>query len=147
VANRSAHAALPILREAWMLWQDLEAPYEAARVRVLLGLVCEQLADYAGAELEFDAARSVFRRLSAVPDLARVERLILKKQKIDPRSLTARELQVVALIAKGKTNQAIAQELTISERTVDRHVSNILCKLELPSRSAATAYAYEHGLL
>jgi DNA-binding CsgD family transcriptional regulator len=139
--------ALPALREAWMLWQQIEAPYEAARVRVLLGLICQELGDDAGAALEFDAARVIFRRLSAAPDLARLENLILPRRNIGSRKLSARELQVVALIAQGKTNQAIAKQLFISVRTVDRHVSNILLKLQLPSRAAATAYAYEHGLL
>ena len=61
--------------------------------------------------------------------------------------LTARELEVLRLVAAGKTNRAIAAELVLSERTVDRHVSNILAKLGVPSRAAATAYAYEHELV
>ena len=140
-------AALTELREAWMFWRELEAPYEAARVRVLLGRVCQQLGNVAAAELEFDIAWRVFQRLSAEPDVARVDALRQRSHKSGARSLTARELQVIELVAKGKTNRAIATHLSISERTVDRHVSNILLKLELPSRSAATAYACQHGLI
>jgi DNA-binding NarL/FixJ family response regulator len=146
LANGSVHEAIAALRAAWMTWQELEAPYEAARVRVLLGTACQQLGDAATAELEFDTANRVFERLAAAPDVARVQELRGAPRK-GGGILTHRELQVIALIAQGKTNRAIAQQLSISERTVDRHVSNILLKLELPSRSAATAYAYEHGLL
>jgi DNA-binding CsgD family transcriptional regulator len=140
-------SALNRLREAWMLWQELEAPYEAARVRVLLGHVCQHLGDDRTAELEFDTARRIFERLAAAPDIARVDAMRQHDHDAGAGVLTARELQVIELVAKGKTNRAIALELSISERTVDRHVSNILVKLDLPSRSAATAYVYQHGLL
>jgi len=147
LAEGDAPAAVRSLRESWTLWQELEAPYEAARVRVVLSQACRQLGDAAAAELELDAARSVFERLSAVPDVARVDALRQRSRGDRGHVLTARELEVIALVAKGKTNRAIAQRLSISERTVDRHVSNILLKLALPSRSAATAYAYEHDLI
>jgi DNA-binding NarL/FixJ family response regulator len=61
--------------------------------------------------------------------------------------LTAREVQLLRLVATGQTNKAIAAELVLSERTVDRHVSNIFAKLGVSSRAAATAYAYEHQLV
>jgi ATP/maltotriose-dependent transcriptional regulator MalT len=147
LAEGDARAAVRGLRESWTLWQEMEAPYEAARVRVVLGQACRQLGDDAAAELELDAARRVFERLAAVPDVARVDALRQRSRGDRGHVLTARELQVIGLVAKGKTNRAIAQRLSISERTVDRHVSNILLKLELPSRSAATAYAYEHHLI
>ena len=147
LAAGDAAQALTVLREAWAAWQELEAPYEAAQVRVLLALVCQQLGDAAGAELELDSARRIFERLTAMPDVARVDELLRAHHKPGRHALTARELQVIGLIAKGQTNHTIAQQLCISERTVDRHVSNILLKLQLPSRAAATAYAYEHGLL
>lgn len=147
LVDEDVTGALSALRTAWMLWQELEAPYEAARVRVLLGRVCQQLGDQQAAELEFDIAHRVFERLSALPDIARIDALRQRTPKTGPHSLSARERQVLELVAKGKTNRAIAQRLSISERTVDRHVSNILIKLALPSRAAATAYAYEHGLL
>jgi DNA-binding CsgD family transcriptional regulator len=147
LAEGDTLAALATLRQAWMLWQELRAPYEAATVRVLLGLACRQLGDHTGAELDFDAARVVFERLSATPDVARIDDLRVAKRNLGAWQLSNRELQVIELVAQGKTNRAIARELSISERTVDRHVSNILLKLELPSRSAATAYAYEHHLL
>jgi len=85
----------------------------------------------------------VFERLEARPDVARVEALVRR----DARGLTPREVEVIGLVARGESNRAIARELAISQRTVDRHVSNILMKLDLPSRSAATGYAYEHGLI
>jgi len=139
--------ALEALRAAWVEWQALEVPYEAARVRVAMGLSWRQLGDADAAELEFDAARRVFLRLGAAPDVARVSELLAPSSAAAARSLTPRELQVIRLIAAGESNRTIARELAISERTVDRHVSNILTKLELSSRSAATAYAYEHGLV
>jgi len=142
-----ARAALVQLRSAWSAWQEIDAPFEAARVRVLLGLVYRDLHDEDGAALELDAAHRVFQRLAATPDVARVSKLMASSASAAGPSLTAREVEVIGLVATGKTNRAIAQQLSISERTVDRHVSNILVKLELPSRSAATAYAYEHGLV
>ena len=147
LAQGDAIGALNRLREAWMLWQELEAPYEAARVRVLLGQVCQQLGDTRTAELEFDTARTIFERLAATPDVARLDAMRQQPRTTGASPLTARELQVIELIATGQTNRAIAGQLSISERTVDRHVSNILVKLNLTSRSAATAYVYEHGLL
>jgi DNA-binding NarL/FixJ family response regulator len=127
-------------------WQEAEAPYLAARVRVLLAEACRALGDHEGGGLELDAARSVFRQLGAAPDLGRVD----APGGAAPRGshrLTARELQVLRLIAAGKTNKAIAGELRLSEKTVDRHVSNIFTKLDVPTRAAATAYAYEHHLI
>jgi ATP/maltotriose-dependent transcriptional regulator MalT len=138
--------ALGTLRRAWRLWQALDVPYEGARARVLLGLACRALGDDESAEMEFDAARWVFRELGAVPDLATVESLT-GREVTSNGGLTGRELEVLRLIAAGKSNRLIAADLFLSERTVARHVSNILRKLELPSRSAATAYAYEHALV
>jgi DNA-binding CsgD family transcriptional regulator len=139
-------AALAALRRAWMAWQELEAPYEAARVRVLLGLACREVGDQEGAEMELAAARWVFQQLGAVPDLTRVQALSRKAAPKAAGGLTAREVQLLRLVAAGKTNRAIAAELVLSERTVDRHVSNIFTKLGVSSRAAATAYAYEHQL-
>ena len=97
--------------------------------------------------MEFDAARQIFRRLEASPDVARVDQLLASSAARTASRLTVRELEVIRLLASGRTNRAIARQLTISQRTVDRHVSNILTKLNLPSRSAATAYAYQHNLI
>ena len=147
LAEGAARAARAALRAAWMVWQEIEAPYEAARVRVLMGLACRELGDEDAADLELDAARRVFQRLGATPDVTRVDELLTRAAPEAPGGLTRRELQVIGLVAAGRTNRAIAHELTISARTVDRHVSNILTKLGVPSRSAATAYAYEHWLV
>jgi ATP/maltotriose-dependent transcriptional regulator MalT len=142
-----ARAALQALRPAWTAWQDLEVPYEAARVRVLIGLACRRLGDQDSAEMELDAARWVFRQLEAAPDLARVEALTRQSAAGAGGGLTGRELQVLGLVAAGQTNRSIAADLFLSERTVDRHVSNIFTKLGVSSRAAATAYAYQHQLI
>jgi len=147
LAQGDARAALVALRHAWQMWQELEVPYAAARVRELLGLACRALGDHDTAALELKAARGVFTQLGAALDLARVESLTRRAPSIDTHRLTLRELQVLRLVAAGKTNKAIATELVLSERTVDRHVSNIFTKLGVPSRTAATAYAYEHQLV
>jgi DNA-binding CsgD family transcriptional regulator len=147
LADGDVAAAIIRLRAAWRLWQEVEAPYDAARTRVLLGLACRSLGDADAAELELDAARRIFQRLVAKPDITRVDGLMNPASTVGTRGLTPREAEVIRLVATGKTNRAIAQRLSISERTVDRHVGNILMKLSLPSRSAATAYAYEHGLV
>jgi DNA-binding CsgD family transcriptional regulator len=147
LAAGDARAALASLRHAWQVWQGLEAPYEAARTRVLVGLACRALGDDDTAVLELEAARGVFADLGASPDLAHVDLLGRRKGPTDPYGLTPRELQVLRLVAAGETNRAIASELVLSERTIDRHVSNIFAKLRVSSRAAATAYAYEHGLV
>jgi DNA-binding CsgD family transcriptional regulator len=147
LAEGDARAALLALRHAWQVWQDLEVPYEVARVRVLLGLACRALGDDETAALELEAARGVFAQLGAALDLARVDSLTQHAPSIDAHGLTPRELQVLRLVAAGKTNKAIAAELVLSERTVDRHVSNIFTKLGVSSRAAATAYAYKYQLV
>jgi DNA-binding CsgD family transcriptional regulator len=147
LAEGDASAALGSLRQAWQVWQQIEAPYVAARVRVLIGLACRALGDDDGGGLELDAARAVFDQLGAAPDLARIDALAQGVPPGHPHGLTPRELQVLRLVATGKTNKAIAAELFVSEKTIDRHVSNIFIKLDVPSRTAATAYAYEHKLV
>jgi DNA-binding CsgD family transcriptional regulator len=145
LAEGDAQAAIGALRRAVEVWQRIEAPYAAARVRVLTGLACRALGDQDGADLEIEAARSMFESLGAAPDLARV--VSLMKDTGKPHPLTARELQVLRLVSAGKTNAAIAAELFLSERTIERHLSNIFTKLDLSTRTAATAWAYEHGLI
>jgi DNA-binding CsgD family transcriptional regulator len=147
LAEGDARAALVALRHAGQAWQELEAPYEAARARVLVGLACRGLGDVDTAALELEAARSAFEEVGAAPDLVRVEELSRTTAPRVAGGLTRRELQVLRLVAAGKTNRAIAEELVISEKTVARHVSNIFAKLRLSSRAAATAYAYEHDLV
>ena len=142
-----AKAALAALRGAWAAWQELEAPYEAARARVLIGLACRALGDQDSAAMELDAARWAFQQLGAAPDLARLESLAGRGPARAAGGLTAREVEVLRLVATGRTNRAIAAELVLSERTVDRHVSNIFTKLGVASRAAATAWAYEHQLV
>jgi DNA-binding CsgD family transcriptional regulator len=147
LAEGDTRAAMLALRQAWQMWQELEVPYEVARVRVLVGLACRALGDYDTAALELEAARGVFARLGAAPDLARVLSLAQRAPSIGAHGLTPRELQVLRFVAAGETNRAIATELVLSERTVDRHVSNIYTKLGVSSRAAATAYAYRHQLV
>ncbi len=140
LAEGDAGAALRTLRVAAATWRTLNAPYETARVRVLIGTACAALGDPEMSALEIDGARKVFEQLGATPDLERIER---------PRDggITAREAEVLRLLAAGKTNREIARDLGLSEKTVARHVSNIFTKTGVPSRAAATAYAYENRLI
>jgi DNA-binding NarL/FixJ family response regulator len=110
-------------------------------------MACRSLGDDEAAELELGAARAVFEQLGAGPDLARTHAPAQGAPADHHHGLTPRELQVLRLVATGKTNKAIATELFLSERTIDRHVSNIFAKLDVPSRAAATAYAYAHKLI
>jgi ATP/maltotriose-dependent transcriptional regulator MalT len=147
LAEGDPRAALAALRRAWTAWQELQAPYETARARVLIGLAHRALGDTDTAELELSTACRVFRQLGAAPEVARVEALSRMAAPGTAGGLTAREVQVLGLVAAGKSNRAIAAELVISEHTVARHVQNIFAKLGVASRSAATAFAFEHGLL
>ncbi len=144
LAGDDTRPALVSLRRASRIWQDLDAPYEAARTRALVADACRRLGDDEAADLELEAARESFRRLGAAPDLARTE---TRDDRSDTHGLTRRELEVLRLIAAGHSNRVIATHLVISERTVERHVSNILAKLGASSRTGATAYAYEHRLI
>lgn len=146
LAEGDPGAALGTLRRAWRGWHELQAPYEAARTRVLLARACRAVGDDDGAEMELDAARSAFVGLGAMPDVAMVASLSLVSDTALPGGLTAREVEVLALVATGLTNREVAQQLVISEKTVASHISHIFTKLGLSSRAAATAYAYEHGL-
>jgi ATP/maltotriose-dependent transcriptional regulator MalT len=147
LADGRARAAVISLRHAFELWQQVEAPYETARARLLIALACRELGDHESADLEFDGARDLFARLGAAPDLARLESLRGVAKQGHQSGLTSRELQVLRQIAAGKTNRAIAGALFVSERTIDRHVSNIFTKLGVTSRAAATAHAYDRKLL
>jgi DNA-binding NarL/FixJ family response regulator len=147
LAEGNAQAALRQLRDAFALWQQFAAPYAAATARVLLGLACRALGDEDGADLEIDAARSEFARLSAAPDLARTRTLIKSAPRIRTHGLTPRELEVLRLVAAGETNKSTAGKLFLSEKTIERHMSSILSKLGVPSRTAATTFAYKHKLI
>ncbi|HYZ93166.1 MAG TPA: LuxR C-terminal-related transcriptional regulator [Actinomycetota bacterium] len=135
------------LREAYGAWRDLDAPHEAARVRVLVGLACRALGDDATAELEFDGARAAFEALGATPDVQRVVDISGSDGDQAAGGLSPRELEVLRLVAAGKKNRQIASELVLSEKTVARHVSNIFAKVGVSSRAAATAFAYENDLV
>jgi ATP/maltotriose-dependent transcriptional regulator MalT len=147
LAEDDARAALASLRHAAEFWQELDAPYETARVHVLRGMACRALGDDDSAALELDAARAVFAQLGATPDLARVNDLIGRSGTAETHGLSARELEVLRLVATGKTNREIAEALVVSQHTVARHVQNICRKLGVSSRTAATAFAFEHQLV
>jgi ATP/maltotriose-dependent transcriptional regulator MalT len=147
LAEGEARAALDALRPALELWQSLEAPYEVARTRVLIAEACRTLGDADACALELEAALATFVQLGAAPDAARVERLLGGGKARDDHGLSPRELEVLRLVAAGRSNRDIASALVISEHTVARHVQNIFAKLRVSSRAAATAYAFEHGLV
>ena len=138
--------ALSLLREARKNWSDLEAPYEAARARVLIAIACRSLGDCDTSDMEFAAASQALAGLGAVAELERLKELFSKQAANSAGPLSAREVEVLKQIASGATNRNIAGSLGISEKTVARHVSNIFMKLDLNSRAAATAYAFRKGL-
>lgn len=148
LAEGDARSALPKLRVAGSAWRRLDAPYETARVRVLIGLACSALGDPETSAMELDGARKVFEQLGAKPDIERLDAVTRRPHgQAIPGGLTRREVEVLRLVAAGKTNRVIAKELGLSEKTVARHVHNSLTKIGVPSRAAATAYAYENGLI
>jgi DNA-binding CsgD family transcriptional regulator len=155
LAEESPRAALDALRNALAIWDELDAPYEAARVRALIGAACRALGDEDGARLELDAARAAFERLGATPDLAALDAADPGRGRAAGRAsdaagragLTPREREVLGLVAHGLRNGAIAERLGISPRTVDRHVSSIFMKLAVESRSAATAWAHRNDVV
>lgn len=138
--------AQDLLRRALDLWLELSVPYEAAQVRMTLAAADRAAGDAEGARMELRAAQQVFQELSAAPDARRAAALLADVQRRRPGGLTEREIQVLRLVAAGRTNRAVAAELVISEHTVARHLNNIFAKLDVSSRAAATAYACTHGL-
>jgi DNA-binding NarL/FixJ family response regulator len=147
VAEGRADDALPVLRRAWVAWRSMEAPYEAALTRVVVATAARTMGDGDAAGMELDAARHVFSDLGALADL---EDLDGRDGRVVPPAvapLTSREVEVVRLVARGLGNREIANHLFISERTVARHVGNVLGKLQLANRAAVTAFAYEHGVI
>jgi DNA-binding NarL/FixJ family response regulator len=148
LAQGDAAAALRALRRGWAGWQAVGAPYESARTRVTVALAARALGDEDAAGMELDAARQTFAELGAATDLARVDALSHPDAVVSETGpLSPREVEVLRLVARGCSNREIAERLFLSERTVARHVGNILAKLQLANRAAATAFAYEHGLV
>jgi DNA-binding CsgD family transcriptional regulator/tetratricopeptide (TPR) repeat protein len=147
LAAGDAGSALVILRQAFQTWQELEAPYEVAITRVLVGRACRALGDEDGFALELDAARRLFEQIGAAPSVASVDSLRRGNERDGMHGLTPRELEVLRLVATGKSNREIAAVLVISEHTVARHVQNIFTKLGVASRTAAGAFAFEHDLV
>jgi DNA-binding NarL/FixJ family response regulator len=142
-----AETALGALRDAWRAWEELEAPYEAARTRVLVALACRALGDDDTAALELEAARDVLAQLGAQSELARIDLLTDHGTSDVRHGLTERELEVLRLVAAGKSNHAIAVDLHLSDHTVRRHLQNIFRKLDVSSRAAATAFAFRNDLI
>jgi DNA-binding CsgD family transcriptional regulator len=147
LADGEASAALPMLRLACATWRELAMPYDEAQTHVQMGVAAGQLGDDDLCDLEFDAARQIFKRLGAEPALARLAALARPRTSRHVSGLSEREVQVLQLVAAGKTNRAIADTLFISEKTVARHVSNIFNKLGVSTRAAATATAYQRHLV
>lgn len=145
LASGDAAGALPYLRKAGQLWGRAESPYEVARVQALTGRALALLGDAGSARAELDAAVAGFRSLGARPAAEQAERLL--SPTLTPAGLTPREVEVLRLVAAGRSNAAIAAALVLSEKTVARHLSNIFAKLDVGSRTAAAAYAFEHDLV
>ena len=145
-AGRAEEALAHIRRATEFLW-NLRAPYHLARVRVLTARACFATGDTEAALTELDEAIRLFRGLGARPDEAVAGKLRATLTATDSQPLTPRQKQVLRLIASGLTNPEIARELNLSARTVDRHVSDILTRLNVRTRAAATAYAIGHGLI
>jgi ATP/maltotriose-dependent transcriptional regulator MalT len=146
LAEQQPGAAATALQRSWRAWQQLEAPYEAARVRVLIARACEALGDTPSAALELDGARWAFERLGAAFDFALLDRGSEPTARSSVGGLTSREIEVLGLIAAGETNKGIAAALVISEHTVARHVQNMLQKLGCASRASLAAFAVEQGM-
>jgi DNA-binding NarL/FixJ family response regulator len=147
LADDRASAALAPLRRAAAGWRELAAPYETAATAVLLATACRAVGDEEGAQFELEAATATFAQLGAAPDLARARALLVGPSARFSHGLTRREAQVLQLVAEGRTNHMIATELILSERTVQRHVSNIFAKLGVHSRTHAATFALEHDLV
>lgn len=140
-----ADRALPLLRDACQRWRGLDARYEAARVRCRLAVALNAVGDHEAAARESEVAAAVFAELGAVFDLRCLDHGHAGSGRLG--GLTDREREVLACVAAGCTNHQIATRLTISERTVERHLSNIFVKLDVASRTEAAGVAFAQGLI
>ena len=147
LADGDIEAASTSLQQACETWRELEMPYEEAHTCLLLAAICDKRGDQDSRRLELETARRLFKQLAAEPCLARIAEQSERASHQRIGSLSERETQVLRLLAAGKTNRAIADELFISEKTVARHVSNIFDKLGVSSRTGATAWAFQHNLI
>jgi ATP/maltotriose-dependent transcriptional regulator MalT len=145
LAAGQAPVALASLHSASELWQTADCPFEAAETRRALGLACREVGDADGAELALSSALAVFEQLGARTEARHTAEQLSERPSV--AGLTAREIEVLRLVAAGKSNREIATELYLSVKTVARHLSNIFCKIDVSSRTAAAAFAYEHGLI
>jgi ATP/maltotriose-dependent transcriptional regulator MalT len=145
LATGDAAGALPYLRKARQLWAHAQSPYEVARVRLVTGRALTALGDIESARAEMEAACTTFRQLGATSATEETAHLLSPAAK--PAGLSGREVEVLRLVASGRSNMQIAGELVLSEKTIARHLSNIFAKLDVGSRTAAAAYAFEHHLV
>jgi DNA-binding CsgD family transcriptional regulator len=144
LASGKVEEALRQARDSCRLWSDIGSPYETARARVLVARALRELGDEDSARSELAVARGSFAELGAAPAAEEVDRLLHRAR---PGGLSEREVEVLKLVAEGRSNPEIARALVLSQKTVERHLSNIFTKLAVPSRTAAAAYAHEHGLM
>lgn len=145
-AEKDFTQALEHLEKALKIWISMDLPYETARTREVKGLIYRKMGDKESSDMEFVGTKWTYEQLMAKPDLQRIERLENKRKNRDVYGLTLRELQILRHVTYGRTNKSVASELFISERTVDRHMSNIFNKLKVNSRVKATAFAIKHGI-
>ena len=145
LATGDAAGALPYLRKARQLWAQAQSPYEVARVRLVTGRALTALGDIESARRDLEAACTTFRQLGATS--AAEEAAHLLSPEANPSGLSDREVEVLRLVASGRSNSQIAGELVLSEKTIARHLSNIFAKLDVGSRTAAAGYAFEHHLV
>ena len=147
LATENIAGASASLRRACEGWRELSMPYDEAQAHLLLAAVCERRGDADGHRLEIAAASRLFAELGAGHCLKGIAEQIEPGRRPQIGALSDREVQVLRLLAAGKTNREVAEALFISEKTVARHVSNIFDKLGVSSRTRATAWAYEHKLI
>lgn len=144
LAREDTDVALPELRHALTVFLALEYPYEAARARLLLSRALAAAGDAEAADRERATARAAFALLGATAAIREADAMDAPTL---PGGLTAREAEVLRLVAAGRSNHEIARSLHLSEKTVSRHLSNIFTKLGVASRTAAAAFAFEQGLI
>jgi DNA-binding CsgD family transcriptional regulator len=136
-----ADRALPLLREAQGRWRDLDVRGEAATVQLAVARALDAVGDADSAERERSLATEVLTGLGIVTSTGQ------SGGRRDTAGLTPREREVLALVATGDTNAGIASRLVLSERTVERHLSNVFRKLGVSSRTEAARFAFVNGLV
>jgi DNA-binding NarL/FixJ family response regulator len=149
-------AAREFFEDAIDVYDTIGAPFESAATRILLSEVLIRLQQYRNAESELNASLKAFEKMGAEKHVEKAKQLLKTvhrqhalEQRHEAPEFTGREVEILRLLAEGKNNEEIAQQLFLSVRTVEKHLTNLYLKMGVSGKSArafAASYAVKTKL-